>query len=227
MWRLLGRLVGSLLNVSVCCLWVCVGCLGDCFECLSMGLHGPLSVSVAYSGHSPKLQAHPHKHIPIHSTSYRRLDYIPKRVSQATGTPHKKHTDTFHKLPTTRLHPEKGTIKNKPRPLNELPTHCTSFSALAPVVFPWVSLVFPGPLWEYLAFSSLLLAYMGLYGPLWASLAVSAQSPKLPTHTHKKHTETFHKLPTNKLPKQCTSFSVLVGSLWNVSVCFYRCVSGA
>ena len=69
----------------------------------------------------------------------------------------------------------------------------------APVVFPWVSLVFPGPLWAYLAFSSLLLAYMGLYGPLWASLAVSGQSPKLPTHTHKKHTETFHKLPTTRV----------------------------
>ena len=27
--RLLGRLVGSLWNVSVCFLWVCVGCLGD------------------------------------------------------------------------------------------------------------------------------------------------------------------------------------------------------
>ena len=118
-WRLLGRLVGSLLNVSVCCLWVCVGCLGDCFECLSMGLHGPLSVSVAYSGHSPKLQAHPHKHIPIHSTSYRRLDYIPKRVSQATGTPHKKHTDTFHKLPTTRLHPEQGTIKKQAQTIKQ------------------------------------------------------------------------------------------------------------
>ncbi len=57
--RLLARLVDSLWNVSVCFLWVCVGCLGDCFECLSMGLHGPLSVSVAYSGHSPKLPAHP------------------------------------------------------------------------------------------------------------------------------------------------------------------------
>ena len=27
--RLLGRLVGSLWNVSVCLLWVCVGCVGD------------------------------------------------------------------------------------------------------------------------------------------------------------------------------------------------------
>ena len=27
--RLLRRLVGSLWNVSVCCLWVCVGCFGD------------------------------------------------------------------------------------------------------------------------------------------------------------------------------------------------------
>ena len=24
--------VGSLWNVSVCCLWVCVACMGDCFE---------------------------------------------------------------------------------------------------------------------------------------------------------------------------------------------------
>ena len=27
--RLLRGLVGSLWNVPVCCLWVCVGCLGD------------------------------------------------------------------------------------------------------------------------------------------------------------------------------------------------------
>ena len=42
--RLLGRLVGSLWNVSVCFLWVCVGCLGDysvacgMFRCAFMGV---------------------------------------------------------------------------------------------------------------------------------------------------------------------------------------------
>ena len=140
-----------------------------------LGLYGLCWASLDFSGRlwpiSQATDTHTHKHIPKHSTSYQRLDYIPKRRQ----------------------------LKNKPRPLNELPTHCTSFSALVPVVFPWASLVFPGPLWAYLAFSSLLLAYMGLYGPIWASLAVSGQSPKLPTHTHKKHTDTFHKLPTTRV----------------------------
>jgi len=33
--------------------------------------------------------------------------------------PHKKHTDTFHKLPTTRLHPETGTIKKQTQTIEQ------------------------------------------------------------------------------------------------------------
>ena len=40
MCRLLGRLVGSLWNVSVCFLWVCVGCLGDWSGALGMCRYG-------------------------------------------------------------------------------------------------------------------------------------------------------------------------------------------
>ena len=69
---------------------------------------------------------------------------------------------------------------------------------------PCPSLAFFGPPWASLGLSSwadlgihgLLL---GFSGPLFASLAFSGQSPKQPTHTHKKHTETFHKLPTTRL----------------------------
>ena len=63
----------------------------------------------------------------------------------------------------------------------------------------WASLDLLGPTWVSIAFAWLIWASMGLYGPPWASLAVSGQSPKQPTHTHKTHTETFHKLPTTRL----------------------------
>ena len=46
---------------------------------------------------------------------------------------------------------------------------------------------------------SLLLAYMSLYGPHWASMVASGQSPKLPAHPHKKQADTLHKLPTTRL----------------------------
>ena len=51
----------------------------------------------------------------------------------------------------------------------------------------------PGPIWASMA------PILGFSGPLLASLAFSGQSPKQPTHTHNKHTETFHKLPTTRL----------------------------
>ena len=107
----------------------------------SMGIYGHHWASLAVSGQSPKQPTHTHKtqtdtfhklstnlasdrhtpitNIPKHSTSYRRLDYIPKGRQ----------------------------LKNKPRRLNKLPTHCASFSARAPGVLPWASLVLPGPLW--------------------------------------------------------------------------------
>ena len=64
----------------------------------------------------------PIKSIPIHSTSYRRLDYIPKR----------------------------GQLKNKPRRLNKPPKHCTSISVHVTFVVLWASMVLPWPLWASL-----------------------------------------------------------------------------
>ena len=41
----------------------------------------------------------------------------------------KKHTETFHRLPTIRQHPEKEeTIKNKARRLHKLPKHPPNFT---------------------------------------------------------------------------------------------------
>ena len=58
-----------------------------CSPLFSLSFSGLLFASLAFSGQSPKQPTHTHK----------------------------KHTETFHKLPTTRLHPERKTIKNKPR----------------------------------------------------------------------------------------------------------------
>ena len=106
-----------------------------------MSLVGPLwSPLVNLQSYRPS----PIKNIPNHPTSYRRLDYIPKR----------------------------GQLKIKPRRLNKLPKHCTSISFPVPFVVLWASLVIPGPIWAYLAFSNLLLAYMGLYGLLWPHMGL-------------------------------------------------------
>ena len=78
----------------------------------------------------------------------------------------------------------------------------------------WAALGRYGPLWASMCLSGHTCASLGLSswaylcihgpllgfsGPLLASLAFSGQSPKQPTHTHNKHTETFHKLPTTRL----------------------------
>ena len=134
-------------------LWVCGGCLGDCFECLSMGHHGPLWASVAFCGQSPKLPTHPHK----------------------------KHTEASHKLPTTRLHPEKGTnkkqihtIKQATETMHKLLRPCSHgplWASMAPYGPLWASLDLLGLIWPSPAFSWLIWVSMGLLGPLWPSLA--------------------------------------------------------
>ena len=49
-----------------------------------------------------------------------------------------------------------------------------------------------------------------IYNEPWGHTLI--QSPKQPTPTYKKHTETVHRLPI--------ACGIAVGSLWNVSVCF-------
>ena len=110
----------------------------------SMGIIGPLLLPLAIL---PSHRHTPIKSIPIHSTSYRRLDYIPKR----------------------------GQLKNKPRRLNKLPKQCTSFSVLAPMGLYgllWPHMGLYGPPWSYLDLPGPALPFLGLYGPLWASLGL-------------------------------------------------------
>ena len=78
-----------------------------------------------------------------------------------------------------------------------LPGPPWAYLALSNLFLAYMSL--SGPLWTYLAFANLLLAYMSFYEPHWSSLVASGQSPKLPTHPHKKHTEPSHKLPATRL----------------------------
>ena len=85
----------------------------------SMGIVWPLLLPLAIL---PSHRHTPIKSIPIHSTSYRRLDYIPKR----------------------------GQLKNKPRRLNKPPKHCTSISVHVTFVVLWASMVLPWPVWASL-----------------------------------------------------------------------------
>ena len=72
--------------------------------------------------------------------------------SQATAThTHKNHTDTFHKLPTTRLHPEKGTIKKQTHTIKQATE--TMHKHLRPCS---------------------VCRSLGFYGPPWASLGLSS-----------------------------------------------------
>ena len=55
----------------------------------------------------------PIKDIPIHSTSYRQQS--PKQPTHTDKTP----TETFHRLPTIRQHPERETIKKQSQTITQ------------------------------------------------------------------------------------------------------------
>ena len=84
-------------------LWVSLGLSG--LRCVSPGLSGHLLPSLAFPGSRGNL---------------------PK---QPTHT-HKKHTDTVHKLPRTRLHPESNLPSNRHTPITNMPKHSTSYRRL-------------------------------------------------------------------------------------------------
>ena len=122
----------------------CVGSLGDWPKKATEAERGTGRPMDKHSKQPPKRPTHTHKkhtetshklptnlpihrhtpikNIPIHSSSYRRLDYIPK----------------------------KGQLKNKPRRLNKPPKHCTSISVHVTFVVLWASMVLPWPLWASL-----------------------------------------------------------------------------
>ena len=80
-------------------------------------------------------------------------------------------------------------------------------------------------------FYYIILYYIVLYSMTHAT-SYRQQSPKQPTHTDKKTHRyipqaTDSNLPSPRLMGVCRLLRRLVGSLWNVSVCFYRCASVA
>ena len=123
------RIVGSLWSVWICFLWVCVGCLGDLAYCFVLFLpallllltlpllHNTIDCDIleciGIVQHSIEFWRGRRRGRIRRSAIGRRRGGRTRRKQKARSPKqpahtHKKHTDTFHRLPAIRQHPETG-----------------------------------------------------------------------------------------------------------------------
>ena len=108
-------------------------------------------------------------------------------ISQATDPPHKKHTEPSHKLPTTRLHPENGTIKNQTQTIKQatepLHKHLIPCSVCRCLGLTQTIAQTTETLHNHLLPCSVCRS-LGFSGPPWAYLGIPDLPPLLPLSFH-------------------------------------------